>query len=82
MDLVGLALTRALALRTVARSGAIEALTSVTRSLACGALAGSAAHVALHSWLLVHSISFCTLRPVSVTALCLCNSSAARAGLR
>jgi hypothetical protein len=82
MDLFGLALTRALALRTVTRPGAIEALTSVTRSLAYGALSGSAADVALHSWLFFHADSFSTRPPVQVTALSLCNSSAARAGLR
>jgi hypothetical protein len=44
----------ALALRTLARAGAVEALPAVTRALAPGTLAGAAADIALHS-MFVHT---------------------------
>jgi hypothetical protein len=69
MGAFDLAFARALALWTVARPGAIEALPSITGSFAGGALAGSAAYVALHS-LFVHGGVASTRRSVlSVNSL-------------
>ncbi len=53
---------RALALRAVAGSGAIEALASVAGAFARGALAGSTAYVALHPSF-IHVYAASTRRP-------------------
>ena len=63
MGVFDLAFARALALWTVARPGAIEALPPITGSFAGRALAGSAASVALHS-LFVHGSVASTRRSV------------------
>jgi hypothetical protein len=63
MSVFDLAFSGALAVRTVARPGAIEALASITGSFAGRALPGSAANVAFHS-LFVHGVVTSTQRSV------------------
>jgi len=57
------AFARALALRAIAGSGAIEALAAVAGAFARGALAGAAANVALYS-VFVHAGTASTQRPI------------------
>ena len=63
MGFFDLAFARALALWAIARPGAIKALPPIAGTFAGGALAGSAAYVALHS-LFIHGGVASTQRSV------------------